>query len=116
VIAFIQHGTDRLSITPVRQQGFLDARSAIVLAFPIARRRDHVEALAAQMMARPLEQAEKHLAFQLRRKRAGLARKGLAADVVEREVCAFEGAVRRALWTLVISPPRPSDDRQGRSV
>jgi uncharacterized protein DUF6074 len=88
--------------------------SATVLAFPIARRRDQVQTLAAQIAARPAEQGEKHLAFQLRRKRAALLRKQLPEDVVAREVDAFEGAVRRALWSLVITPPRPSSDQQGR--
>ena len=89
-------------------------RPAVVLAFPIARRRDQVEALAAQMRARPHEQAEKHLAFQLRRKGAALVRKQLPPDIVNRELRAFEGAVRRALWQLVLTPPRPPADQQDR--
>jgi hypothetical protein len=64
---------------------------ATILAFPIARRGDHVRALAAQMAARPAEQAEKHLAYQLRRKRVGLLRKQLPKDTVERELRSFEG-------------------------
>jgi hypothetical protein len=84
---------------------------ATILAFPIARRGDHVRTLAAQMAARPAAQAEKHLAYQLRRKRDALTRKQVPDEVVRRELRAFEGAVRRALWFLVMEPPLPVDQQ-----
>jgi hypothetical protein len=86
-------------------------RSATILAFPIARRGDQVRALASQMAKRPAAQAQKHLAYQLRRRRDVLLRKQLPVAVVQRELRAFEGAVRRALWFLVMEPPLPVDQQ-----
>jgi hypothetical protein len=83
---------------------------ATILAFPIAQRGDQVRALARQMLARPAPLAERHLAFQLRRKTAMLLRKQIPADVVAREVRAFERAVRREVWRMVLTPPPPSPD------
>jgi hypothetical protein len=83
-------------------------RTAAILAFPIARRRDQVRALAAQMLARPQEQAQKHLEFQLRRKLNTLRKKQVPEDVALREVRCFESAVRAELWRLVLTPPQPN--------
>jgi hypothetical protein len=89
--------------------------SATILAFPIARRGDQVRALASQMAKRPAAQAEKHLAYQLRRRRDALLRKQVPVDVVRRQLRAFERAVRRALWFRVMEPPLQIDqqDRPG---
>jgi hypothetical protein len=81
--------------------------SAAVLVFPITRRGDQVRALAAQMAARPRDQAERHLAFQLRRKFHGLRRKRIPDDTARREIRSFELAVRVELWRLVMRAPQP---------
>jgi hypothetical protein len=83
---------------------------AVILAFPIAQRGDQVRALARQMLARQADLAERHLAAQLRGKTATLLRKQVPADIVAREVRAFENAVRRELWRMVLTPPPPSPD------
>lgn len=85
--------------------------SASILAFPIARRGDQVRAMVRQMLARPTDHAEKYLAFQLRRKTATLLRKRIPADVVAREVRAFESAVRRELWRMALTPSPDNDKR-----
>jgi Family of unknown function (DUF6074) len=88
--------------------------SATILAFPIAQRGDQVRALARQMLARPADLAERHLACQLRRKATALLRKQIPADVVARELCAFKGAVWRDLWRMVLlDPPPHSPEKRG---
>lgn len=79
----------------------------VIMPFPLARRLDLVSALARQMLARSPADAEKHLAFELRRHRAILGRRQLADAVIDGQLLGLEGAVRAELWRLVMTS-RPS--------
>jgi Family of unknown function (DUF6074) len=76
-----------------------------LLAFPLDRRRDLVRRLAAQMIARSEQDAERHLAHQLRRQANVLARKQLSDDSIHREIAGLASAVRREIWRLVLCAP-----------
>jgi hypothetical protein len=78
--------------------------SADLIAFPIVRRRELIAKLAAQMLARPPDVAEKHLQVQVRRQGHALRRKQLPEDQVLRQMRAFEAAVRAALWRNILTP------------
>jgi hypothetical protein len=73
-----------------------------MIAFPLSRRRDFVERLAAQVAARPTDAGEFHLLRQLDRQRDVLARKGIPEKTIERELRALSGAVRAELWLLLL--------------
>ena len=72
------------------------------VAFPLARRRDLVRRLAVQVIARPPEKAERHLEAQLRRQGKALRDKGVADDVVGRELSQLVSAVRREVWRAIL--------------
>jgi Family of unknown function (DUF6074) len=69
-----------------------------VVLFPLARRRNLIKRLAAQMAARRPAAAEKHLQQQLRRQTNVLHRRQMSDQVIEREVRAFESTVCAELW------------------
>jgi transcription initiation factor TFIIIB Brf1 subunit/transcription initiation factor TFIIB len=83
---------------------------ALVLSFPLNRRRALVARLAAQMLARVPGEAEKHLTFELLRHKRILSRRQLSEEVIERQLRALEGAVRAKIWHVVMAPIRPSGD------
>jgi Family of unknown function (DUF6074) len=78
-----------------------------VLAFPLARRRDLVNKLAAQMLARQPKEAERHLGFELERHRKVLRRRQFSNSTIEEELRAFRGVVLQELWRMVMAPPQP---------
>jgi hypothetical protein len=82
--------------------------SASLIAFPIVRRRELIERVAEQMLARPAGLAEKHLASQIRRQASAMRRRQITEDAITGQMRAFESAVRAVLWRLVLTPPRPS--------
>lgn len=79
-----------------------------VVAFPLDHRRKLVADLVAQMTARSPADTEKHLAAQLRRQAAALARKQIPEARARTELAALERAVRAELWRMVMVPPQPS--------
>jgi len=85
---------------------------SLVLPFPLARRRDLVQRLVAQMVARPVERAERHLAAQLRRQRAALQRKGILDEQSNREIGALTAAVNREIWRFLLRGPSPNDGQR----
>jgi hypothetical protein len=81
--------------------------SAIIKPFPLARRRALIAGLAAQMAARPMAAAEKHLQLELRRHARILQRRSIAPKIIERETRSLEAAVRGALWRAILLPQQP---------
>lgn len=76
--------------------------TAELIPFPIIRRRELVKRQAFYMACRSATEAEKYLRRQLDVQRNHLGRKGVASDRIEAEVLAYEGAIRAALWRLVM--------------
>ena len=89
---------------------------ALVVAFPLGRRRALVKNLTKQMLDRSPVEAEKHLAFELSRHRRLLRRWQLSEPAINAQVEALRSAVRHALRLRMVSPPsggRQSDGQRG---
>jgi hypothetical protein len=81
--------------------------SAKIVPYPLARRRDLVAKIAAQVLARSPTLGEEHLQRQLRRQDRYLSSKGAAETAIKRELRALEAAVRTELWLIVLAPDPP---------
>ena len=77
---------------------------AEIVPFPLTRRRAFISRHAARIADAAPKTGEKLLAHQIRQQAAALARKGVAADIVERECRALEAAIRAELWRVVLQP------------
>jgi hypothetical protein len=77
---------------------------ALIVPFPTARRRDLVEAVAAGMLKRAPDQAERHLAFSADRQAIVLRRRGIEQPVIDEQIAAFVSAVRAEVWRRVLTP------------
>ena len=80
--------------------------TAPVLPFPAAARLDLVARQAEHMAARDHHGSEEYLRRQLHRHRQVLERKQVEPEAIEADVAAYEGAVRAALWRLVLTGGR----------
>lgn len=67
---------------------------AQILAYPLARRRGLIRKQGARLAGMPKQEAEKHLAYLLRLQGETLAKKGIEAAEVERQVSTLETAIR----------------------
>jgi Family of unknown function (DUF6074) len=76
--------------------------TAEVLPFPATRRVGFIRKMAAVLATYSREGAEKTLAVRLDTARSVMLRKGIAPDVVEREVRALELAIRARLCVVVM--------------
>jgi Family of unknown function (DUF6074) len=82
-------------------------RRAKIVRFPLARQQPLVTKLARQMARQIPARAEKTLHREFQRRIDALHRQGLSDQAVEREVRAFESAIRAELWRLVLLPELP---------
>jgi membrane carboxypeptidase/penicillin-binding protein PbpC len=82
---------------------------AKLIPFPLAHQRPLVAKLAARMAAQIPARAEKTLNAELQRRIDALHRQGLSDSTVERQVKAFEAAIRAELWPIVLLPQSPDD-------
>jgi Family of unknown function (DUF6074) len=80
---------------------------AKLIPFPLALQRPLVVMLAARMAAQIPARAEKTLNAELQRRIDALHRQGFSDSAVERQVKAFEAAIRAELWRIVLLPPAP---------
>jgi hypothetical protein len=78
-----------------------------VIPFPLVQQRRLVVRLAAQMAAEVPARADKLLRAEVLRRINALHRHGLSDFIVERQVRAFESAIRVELWRVVLLPPAP---------
>jgi hypothetical protein len=79
-------------------------KPASVVPFPQVRRRRFIVKTAARLASLAPRTAERILAATLQQQSATMVRKGIAADLVERECQALEAAIRAALWHAVLVP------------
>jgi len=82
---------------------------AKVVPFPLTQQHALVVKLAARLSAQLPGRAEKILNAELQRQVDALHRQGVSDSVVERQVKAFEAAIRAELWRIVLLPPSPDD-------
>jgi hypothetical protein len=95
-------------ITPVQKARYRHSSEAAVskiVPFPQIRRRRFVARNAIRLAGLPHRTAEKILATTLKQQTAAMARKGIAAAVVERESRNLENAIRAELWRQILLRP-----------
>jgi len=95
---------------PRLERHALQNPGATIVPYPLARRRDLVTKIAAQMMARPIAAAERHLQQQVDRQFRILKRKGVPHADAQKQTLALQATVRAELWRLLMhpnSPPKP---------
>jgi hypothetical protein len=70
---------------------------AIVVPFPLIRRRDMIERQARRAAELNPDAAERHIANQLKLQGDAMRRKGVSDDLIARELSAMERAIRALL-------------------
>ena len=76
--------------------------TAEIVPFPAARRVGFVRKMVRLMVSYRPEGAERALQLRLEATRDAMLRRGLPADVVEREIRSLESAIRTKLWVIVM--------------
>jgi hypothetical protein len=76
--------------------------TAEIVPFPAARRIGLIRNVAWMMACYRPDAAERTLAARLDATRSAMLRRGLSADVAEREIRALEGAIRARLWAIIM--------------
>jgi hypothetical protein len=76
--------------------------AAKIVPFPAARRVGFIRTVAALMLSYRPDAAERTLNARLDATRSAMLRRGLAPEVVTREIRALEWAIRAKLWTIVM--------------
>jgi hypothetical protein len=71
--------------------------TAIILPFPIARRQAFIQKQANQVMCLNASSARCYLEYQLKIQRGAMQRRGVADDLIARELKCMESAVRQEL-------------------
>lgn len=79
--------------------------TAEVLPFPLARRLDLIHRQADYALCLRPEKAEQHIQRQLQCQRDALRRRGVAENIVAREIRDMEAAIRAAMWHLTFETP-----------
>jgi len=75
---------------------------AVIVPFPIVRRRDFVLRNAARIAEAQPKTAEKLLTHTINVQVETIARRGIAPSLIAREARALENAVRWEIWRLVV--------------
>ena len=78
--------------------------SAVIVPYPLSRRRDLVRRQAALVARSSPRAADNILAHALDTQRQALLRKGCDPAVADAEVAALEGAIRAEVWRVILSP------------
>jgi Family of unknown function (DUF6074) len=76
-----------------------------IVPFPAVRRRRFVTRNAIRLAGLPHKTAEKLLAATLRQQAEVMARRGIAAAVIDAEIRSLENAIRAELWRQVLLRP-----------
>jgi hypothetical protein len=79
--------------------------SAVVLPFPLARRLDLIHRQADYALCLKPAKAEQHIERQLQCQREALQRRGVAAEIIEREIADMAKAIYYAMWVLTSEAP-----------
>jgi hypothetical protein len=74
----------------------------LIVPFPSASRIGYIRKLAGMMACCSARGGEQSLAVQLRAQQQAMLRRGLAPEVVDRELRSLELAVRARLWSIVM--------------
>jgi hypothetical protein len=77
---------------------------AEIVPFPLIRRRAFIRRQAARIADATPVTGEKLLAAAIRQQATTMAKRGIAAETIERECCGLESAIRAAIWRVVLQP------------
>lgn len=79
--------------------------TARIIPYPNDRRVGQIRKTARFVADLNDRQAEAHLREQVRRLHESLERKGIAPGLIASECAAYEGAIRAALWRVILQQP-----------
>lgn len=79
--------------------------TAAVVPFPLARRTAMIQRQADYALCLKPEKAERHIQRQLQCQTENLQRRGVADDLISREIASMESAIRSAMWHLTFDTP-----------
>ena len=79
--------------------------SAAVVPFPIARRRDFIVRQAQYALSLKPQKGEEHIARQVQCQAQAMRRRGVAEDLVGRELNSMAAAIRAVMWQVVMQTP-----------
>jgi hypothetical protein len=74
--------------------------TATIIPFPLIRRRAYIAKQAEQMACMNKHAAARYLNHQLQVQREALRRRGVTAELIERELESMEAAIRREFQTV----------------
>ena len=77
---------------------------AELIPFPLAARRRFIERQALVALGMKPDSGDRHIVRTVEKQREILLRKGVSPDLVDRECLSLEGALRAALWRVVMTP------------
>jgi hypothetical protein len=77
---------------------------AVIVPFPLSRRRQLVARCAARMIELDAAAAEKHLQRQVERQREAMHRRSIDQRQIGAQERSFEAAVRAELWRAMLAP------------
>ncbi|QOZ17434.1 hypothetical protein XI02_22270 [Bradyrhizobium sp. CCBAU 21365] len=83
----------------------MTAVTAAVIPFPLARRLHLIQRQAEYALCLRPEKAEQHIQRQLQCQADALVRRGVAPDLIQRELAGMETAIRAAMWRLTFDMP-----------
>jgi hypothetical protein len=76
--------------------------NAIIVPFPITKRRDFIKRNATRIAEAQPKTAEKLLAHAINIQSGTMVRRGIDPELVAHQARAFEAAIRAELWRLII--------------
>jgi hypothetical protein len=82
----------------------MEVNLANVVPFPLACRRAFVDRHARLIATMSPDAGERYLDRQLRIQFENLQRRGIDPHIIDREVIAFDAAIRAALWRAAFMP------------
>lgn len=79
--------------------------SALVLPFPLVRRLDLIHRQAKYAVCLRPEKGDRHIERQLQTQADAMRRRGVAENMINRELAGMESAIRTAMWHLMFGQP-----------
>lgn len=78
--------------------------SSVIIPFPAARRHDLVHSIARRSLQLHPAAGEQHIRHSLKLQATVMRRKGVAEELIARDIAGLDGAIRALIWTTVMAP------------
>jgi hypothetical protein len=79
--------------------------TAMVVPFPFARRVAYIERHASYAASMRAEAGERYLQRQYDYQALAMSKRGIGAEVINREIRKLDNAIRAAMWAVIFSAP-----------